>query len=445
MKWIFCVALAGVLISPTVLAVDPVILSEPVPPIPQAYLTGTPQTVVYTVTNRVPKHLPITLSGISGPLTRVPVANDCGHTLPVGPATCKIGIQITLDTLGTSVNQLLKINYDGRSPLTSPIAFSIVAPFAYVTPGPNANTIYQFSLDRTDGTFSSDPITTYSSGSKHFDQLTFATVGGVQYAYVLDQNGFVYQCDINETDGTFSRCTPTPESSPGWGPHGIAFATVHGVQYAYISSVNGRVYQCSLNVGGDANGSFENCSALDFYFRAPYGITFATVDGVQYAYIAEAVSFDSSYGNVYRCTLKKDGSFNTCSTTPQECIPDWIPYTVTFATVDGTQYAYVTDNGTNTSNGHVYQCTLTEDGFFDTCTATIGAPTTNWVPDAIAFATLNGTQYAYVGAYQGVSAGGMYQCTLNSGGLFSACNAQPSSPYSPPSPWQPVGVAFRFD
>jgi len=62
----------------------------------------------------------------------------------------------------------------------------------------------------------SSSATAYSSNSQHFNRLTFATVGGVQYAYVLDQNGFVYQCAIN-VDGTFNTCSGTPLSPPSDG------------------------------------------------------------------------------------------------------------------------------------------------------------------------------------------------------------------------------------
>jgi hypothetical protein len=442
------VFLTGILVASSAFAIEPVTLSGPVPPLAQIYAAGSPQTVVYTITNQVPKSLPIQLGGISGPVTRTSVANDCGNTLPSGPASCNIGIQIAPIAAGTSINQTLQINFDGRAPLTSPISFLAVQPLAYVTPGPNADTIYTFLLDTASGEFTTIG-TAYSSLSQSFDALTFATVGGVQYGYVLDQNGFVYQCTIN-AGGDFDACTATPPTPQPWNPHGIAFATVNGIQYAYVTDVNvGNVYQCSLNVGGPSNGTFNACSnVVSSAFNAPYGITFGTVNGVQYAYIADSISSGSSTGNVYQCTLDVNGFFTACNPTPvppHQATPPWIPYSVTFATVDGTQYAYVADNGTATlpvPNGNVYQCTLTSGGLFDTCTSTIAAPATAWVPDAIAFATLNGTQYAYVASYQGPIVGGMDWCTLNIDGTFAACKPTPASP---PAPWQPVGIAFRFN
>jgi len=452
MKWISFLGLVGVLISPVLLAVEPVTMSGPVPPIASTYVSNASNTVIYTITNNVPNPLPLTVSGISNGVTRTSVANDCGNTLPAGPSTCNIGIAISTTTaqVGKTINQTLVINYEGRTTLTSPITFSVIQLFAYVSSSPSATTINKFSLDPTSGQFDINTVAYTAVSGQHFGELTFATVGGVQYAYVLDQNGFVYKCDI-AGNGDFSSCTATPLSPPSWAPYSIAFTKMGGVQYAYVADINNNfIYQCSLNVGGSSNGTFNSCVSASaalppsFSFDAPYGIGFATIDGVQYAYVADAGNGGGTAGFVYQCTLDTSGFLTSCTAqTDPGSSPGWIPYAVNFATSGGKQYAYVSDNG-NSGVGHVYLCTLTVggtfNGSFESCSATptSSVPSPN-VPSNMAFATIDGTQYAYVANYQG-GIGGMYVCTVDSNGTFSNCNVTTGSP--PITGWTPVCVAL---
>jgi len=110
------------------LAQVPVILSAPVPAIAAHYAVGSTRTVIYTVTNNVPNQsFPLSIAGISAPISRVSVANDCGKSIPRGPSTCQLGLQIAPASAG-KVNQVLKVNYEGRAPLTSKIGFTSVPP-----------------------------------------------------------------------------------------------------------------------------------------------------------------------------------------------------------------------------------------------------------------------------------------------------------------------------
>ena len=72
----------------------------------------------------------------------------------------------------------------------------------------------------------------------------------VQYAYVADNNQLVWQCPLSQ-DGSFGTCTQTPLPNTTWGgPWKITFATVSGTQYAYVADCDtnsGDVYQCLLN------------------------------------------------------------------------------------------------------------------------------------------------------------------------------------------------------
>lgn len=226
--------------------------------------------------------------------------------------------------------------------------------FAYVVPTFSAQTIDQFAIDPDTGLLASNPATAFSSSTQNYQQVAFATVNGVQYAYITDPNGAVYWCTIN-TDGSFSNCTPTASlpSLGSWQARGIVFATFNA-QYAYIVDPgNDVVYQCSLT----STGNFTDCqqppSPYSLPTLAPFGITFATdANEAQQAYIADAGS-GTGFGDILLCSMQIDGSFNTCAQTPSSGAPDWIPVAIAFNNVNGTQYAYVADNGTGTP-GHVY-------------------------------------------------------------------------------------------
>jgi hypothetical protein len=242
----------------------------------------------------------------------------------------------------------------------------------------------------------------------------------------------------------YTATTSTPALG-AWQPRGIAFA-LFNAQYSYIVDPgNNVVYQCAL----DVTGNFANCqqppSPFNLPTLAPFGIAFATnVNGVQQAYIADAgLGGIGNFGDVLLCSMQNDGSFNTCAQTPSSGAPNWIPAGIAFTTVNGTQYAYVADNGANVP-GHVYRCALNNDGSFvnSGCTATPAndASLTNWYPYYIAFNTLNGIQYAYVVNSSGSSIGNIYRCLLDSSGLFTNCTLTPDTP---PSSRQPSGIAFR--
>lgn len=310
--------------------------------------------------------------------------------------------------------------------------------FVYVLPTLSTQTISLFEVDPSTGLLASSPTTAYSSSTQTYQQITFAVVNGVRYAYVADPgNQVVYQCTIG-TSGLFNMCSSLL-APPGWTPYAIAFATVNNVQYAYVNDgSNGDLYQCNLN----PDGSFSSCSAATPQtFPAPYGITFATVNGTQYAYLADAgMGGAGNYGNVYQCQLNSNGSFVVPCVDTITIAPQWIPYAVAFTSVAGTQYAYVSDNGTSTGNGNVYVCQLNPaDGLFTQCDPASSTPL--WNPYFIAFATLNGQQYAYVADVIGSLGGGMYRCVLANSGAGALSNCLPT-PTFPPSPWRPVGIAF---
>jgi trimeric autotransporter adhesin len=317
---------------------------------------------------------------------------------------------------------------------------------------------------------------------------------GTQYGYVADQNGIVYQCIMNETtsNGVFNACTATPSSSaPEWKPRAITFATTTAGsisnQYAYVAdATDGHIYKCSLNTTGTVE-TFNTCGitpSSDEPVWSPQGITLATVNTTQYAYIA-----DSGNAHLWQCALTGSGGIDgtSCITTPATGAPSWQPSGTAFTIVNQTQYAYVADRlsnvwqcplqsgGTFTNSGclsmsasssaafqtplgvtfttvangtqyayvpdgaagSVWKCSLNvTNGSFASCSQQTPTSITEWTPSAIAFATVTGTQYAYVADEMGNT----YQCTLNSSGALVTCVKTPASLTA--SAWTPVGIAF---
>jgi hypothetical protein len=129
MKWIS--ALLFLVATQSAFAAEPpVSLIGPVPALPSTVYPGFSQVVTFTITNNVPKVLPLSLSSASGSvqLSRVGVANDCGNQLPRGPAICNIGIDVAApygQSSGAVVDDL-NIDYQGRAPLLGDIAFTIL-------------------------------------------------------------------------------------------------------------------------------------------------------------------------------------------------------------------------------------------------------------------------------------------------------------------------------
>lgn len=130
MKWMTTLISLSSFSLHSAMAMVPFTLSDPVPALSSSYTQGSSNTYIYTLTNNVPNLTqPITVYGISNPVSRVTVANDCGNTMPRGPSTCNIGIQIapTVVDSGQLINQILSVGYFGRTPLQKTIQFSVPA------------------------------------------------------------------------------------------------------------------------------------------------------------------------------------------------------------------------------------------------------------------------------------------------------------------------------
>ncbi len=238
-----------------------------------------------------------------------------------------------------------------------------------------------------------------------------------QYAYVANFAGGVYQCSL-ANNGTFSSCpAPTLPSGvvTGWQPAGITFATFNGSQYAYVADgqSTGAVYQCSLNT----SGVLINCNATPSGTNwSPQFIAFAIIGGTPFGYV-----IDENH-DTYACTVNADGSFNSCNQTLSagDVEASALAFTTIVSSGIATQYAYISA----ISNG-VQQCTINNtDGSLIGCGSTPVAGAPDWAPQAIAIATVGSTQYAYVADGK---ASVIYKCTISNSGALSACAQTPNS------------------
>lgn len=437
--------------KPTVAVKPTVTLSGPTPALAASYNAGLPSTVVYTITNNVPhKRFPVQVTGIYGEIQRTPVENDCGDLMPAGPSVCNIGITMTPSSNSNAIiNQTMVIHYHKRTTFKVPITFSVGSTYAYVTPFPSSSIINNCPIDTSTGEFLSC-LTAYDSQAiQQYGKLIFATVNGTQYAYIAGQSQHsLFQCTI-DTNGGFDLCTSTVinnEDGVTFSPGGIAFAMEGPIPYIYVGNNDiGGVNKCQLN---KTTGAVLNpCTSIPTTSSVgnPYGLAFANVNNASYAYIT---NFNSGIpvGKIFKC----DANFTSCSDIPATQSLG-VPYAIAFNTsVAGTQYAYVADNGDSANSilGKVYKCPLNSTGGFDEpCTATPDTlpsnAVTTWYPYDIAFATIQGTQYAYVACSQGTSLGGMFVCKVLRDGSFGTCTQTPN-PAPQPTDFRPISVAFRF-
>jgi len=275
-------------------------------------------------------------------------------------------------------------------------------------------------------------------------KISFTSVMGSEYAYIANGSGsippnIVYTCLLNN-NGTFNTCN---SSGPFVGASQVAFATVDGTQYAYVADYGspGAVWQCQISV---FDGALFGCMSQDIVtWGHPNGVTIQTINNTQYAYISD---FNSGQSAIYQCTIDStNGSFSSCGNIPAPR-HSWAPWEVAFQSIGGTQYAYIadsTDPGPYNA-GFIWQCMVNPtDGSLHQCSqlspqfASLTSPYKE--PFGVAFATVNGTQYAYVsdggtsrGTYQ------VYKCTLNSNGMFNTCSVASSKI----NKWQASGVSF---
>jgi hypothetical protein len=134
-----------------------VTISGPSPNIPAIVSIGSAN-YVYTLHNYVPISMPLTINGVSAPVTE---ANGCSNTLPPGtpssPSSCTVTVTInpTITEAGNSYNQILTIGYEGRAPFQEEIAFSVASLSSIaVTPANQTITVGDTEIYTATGTYS---------------------------------------------------------------------------------------------------------------------------------------------------------------------------------------------------------------------------------------------------------------------------------------------------
>lgn len=220
--------------------------------------------------------------------------------------------------------------------------------------------------------------------------ITFATSNTTQYAYVPSPIfGGIFFCPLNIDYGTLDTCRQGPQSESTYSqPSAVAFATTTGgtpTQYAYFTdaatgATDGAVFQCNVNSGGgNQNGQLQNCSPTgNISTLGANGIAFATFNGVSYAYL-------TNFGNetVYQCSWSSStGQLSSCVDAASFMNNAWTLKGIAFGTINGVQYAYVSDYDVSSpyNSGTVWQCTVNNNtGLFNTCTKTPAtAPSPGW-------------------------------------------------------------------
>ncbi len=402
MKRMISLCVTSLFLSPLAFAGGPpVTMSGPTPAIAPSYSVGISSTVIYTITNNVPKRLPVTVSGITGAITRTTVANDCGATLPAAstssPSTCNIGVVITPteSEIGSAVSHTMLVDYGGRKPLTNTFSFTARQSFAYIA-GRNG-TISSCQVNPTTGQFSACG----NSGGTGFNtptEVVMNTFGGINYAYIPNlSSGRISRCTLTANTGQLSSCVDSGAGAIFANPWGIAFYTpTNGNIYAYVpAGGTSTVLQCLVNsntgllsscvdsgagavftagnaddseyiafntVGektyvyvtegqtgagqvvtqclvNAASGQFSNCANFNLGLPGVTGIAFDTISGQSVAYLSSW-----NLAQVFICSVNATNGQLSCSNSGQTGYGN---QQITIATVGGTGYTFLPNSGTN--------------------------------------------------------------------------------------------------
>lgn len=197
--------------------------------------------------------------------------------------------------------------------------------------------------------------------------------------------------------------------------------------YAYIADQNtANVYKCTL----DNNANFSNCNATPTSNAPtwqPFSLSFATIGNTEYAYVTAPNDVV-----LRKCLVNQAGNLTNCNTQAFSGNAE----SITFSTLSGTQYAYVANIG----NLSIDRCTLNGDGSLNTCTATpsIGAPA--WLPFSVTIEAVNGTRHAYVPS-AAFGPAPIYKCDINADGTFTN-NSCVITPAAGAPAWSPISVTF---
>lgn len=245
------------------------------------------------------------------------------------------------------------------------------------------------------------------------------------YAYIVDsEQQTVTQCTVT-TEATLDNCQESGAGALAFNPTSISFTRIEDDMYAYINdSENLYTTQCLVSA---ENGQFSDCVTMGLpILTQPLAISF-----YEYAYLPDAAT-----GSLAVCKPQEEGLLQFCKDSgvgPYFTQPVAVALNIN---LENELLAYVADISTNT----VVVCRVDQiTGLFSSCEDSgVGAIFNQ--PAGITFNSLTGTTYAYItnSGSNASYANSVYQCTLNSDGTFANCiNAAEMGNFS-----KPINIQF---
>ena len=250
----------------------------------------------------------------------------------IDPSVVPLSANLTLSSYIANLNKenpyrIITVTNSGTAIATNLILPTLSNPVymnspTTCTPGeslaPQESCIYTIAYSGADNNSLENVLFTYTDGVNiKTTPLAISWLQSVQLAYITNatnspQTEGVYQCSVSNT-GDISNCNIQNATTNLNSPFNLSFATVNGSKYLYVAESGNGVAKCSLSNYGDITTCTEsnNYNALvlaGFAGDTAAYITFGFINGVQYAYIAT-----STINNVYTCQLNNSGDFTACN------------------------------------------------------------------------------------------------------------------------------------
>jgi hypothetical protein len=261
-----------------------------------------------------------------------------------------------------------------------------------------------------------------TSATSTADQFTY----GQQYLYVVSSGGAVYSCIPNAGGAPTSCILASGALLTGKTLIAATVTSIGPQQYAYVlvnANPSYQTWACSIS---NSSPDFDSCQSAYSGTLRTNGITFATINGTQFAYIASQNTRGG--GVLQKCSINSDKTL-TCTTAYSDT-PPWNSTarltSVAFRSVNNTLYVYLANN---VSPGRIYYCPMLSDGNVDVAnchTSTVFPSSTT--PGQMAFIPWNGTLYDYIAQTAGSA---IYNCSVSNSGDFSDCYSSSISAASP--------------
>jgi hypothetical protein len=403
MKQITLIGLLSLFMAQPVFAIAPVTLSQPSPAIASSYATNSSTTITYTITNNVPNlSFPISVNGISGPVTRTTVSNDCGSALPKGPSTCQLGISIapTSANAGNAFNQTLSINYQGRTPLESPVSFSVPS-----TPSVGTTVLVAAGTNETDGV----PLVASSSNSGttwSVKPISSNPSAGVLNAANCTGTGSTALCVAAGTDNSTGAEPMVVESIDG--------GTTWSIQ-TIIGNPNGELRSAKC-IG---SGASALCIAVGSVSGAGPVLVQSTNGGATWS--VQTIAGNPTGGSFFGSSCTGSGASAICIAVGRNNPPSGNAPLIAQSTDGGATWAVKTITG-NPTSGLFNGASCTGSGASALCVA-VGRDTTGGQPPLVAQSSDGGTTWAVKTITNNPTSGTLRSVSCIGSGVTALCVA----------------------